>query len=64
MSSNQTTFDVGSAYLRNLGSGTSPGGADAYPGDAGPGSIGVVVGSDLFECTRRPLGDCDRWILT
>jgi 3-hydroxy-9,10-secoandrosta-1,3,5(10)-triene-9,17-dione monooxygenase len=45
MSSNQTTFDVGSAYLRNL-AGAAAAGTDAYPGDAGPGSIGVVVGSD------------------
>jgi 3-hydroxy-9,10-secoandrosta-1,3,5(10)-triene-9,17-dione monooxygenase len=53
MSGNQTTFDVGSAYLRNLEAVTPAAGADAHPGDTGPGSVGVVVSSDAS--TREQL---------
>ncbi|WP_158607733.1 acyl-CoA dehydrogenase family protein [Flexivirga caeni] len=41
MSGNQSSFDIGSAYLRNIESGKA---ADSYPGDSGPESIGVVTG--------------------
>jgi 3-hydroxy-9,10-secoandrosta-1,3,5(10)-triene-9,17-dione monooxygenase len=47
MSRNVPSGDGGSVYLRKIGWGSSHGGAESSrPGEAGPESIGVVVGRD------------------
>src|SRR6185312_6809797 len=53
MSRNSQGGDGGSVHLRKLDPGTIAGRTDEYPGEAGPGSIGVVVGRD--ESAREQL---------
>jgi 3-hydroxy-9,10-secoandrosta-1,3,5(10)-triene-9,17-dione monooxygenase len=53
MSRNSQSGDGGSVHLRKLAPGALAGRTDEYPGETGPGSVGVVVGRD--ESAREQL---------